>query len=356
MPLLTPLSYLATAACFVFVTLSLASGLLYLAEVIEEHSRAAKIIGQRAIYAIIGLHVLLWAFDSLPWRLVAFSIVCHGVYLQNLGSLWPFISLKSLTFIASCVLVVADHFLWFHYFANAMQEARKRNAATYHRPHTPIPRNSGPSFMEVAAFFGVCIWLVPLFLFLSLSANDNALPTMSMDASRPSTPVPGQSHLSSQQQTPKPSRSSLFKTTFDALIDVVPTRLRPRRNTDREGLIASYHPSRPTSPAPQASPSGSWTFADAPQGTLTPRPRGGSTNAHTNGDFKLAPPPMGLGGSMRRGTTSSVRRTSMDGPEAAAYGSARLSPRIPSARMGLGLADEDYNIIRPSSPLKQSTT
>ena len=32
-------------------------------------------------------------------------------------------------------------------------------------------------FMEVAAFFGILVWSVPLFLFLSLSANDNALPS-----------------------------------------------------------------------------------------------------------------------------------------------------------------------------------
>lgn len=33
-----------------------------------------------------------------------------------------------------------------------------------------------PNFGEIATFFGICVWLAPLFLFLSLSANDNALP------------------------------------------------------------------------------------------------------------------------------------------------------------------------------------
>lgn len=32
--------------------------------------------------------------------------------------------------------------------------------------------------MDIAAFFGICVWFVPLFLFLSLSANDNALPSL----------------------------------------------------------------------------------------------------------------------------------------------------------------------------------
>lgn len=30
--------------------------------------------------------------------------------------------------------------------------------------------------MDIAAFFGVCVWLIPFAYFISLSANDNALP------------------------------------------------------------------------------------------------------------------------------------------------------------------------------------
>jgi len=35
-----------------------------------------------------------------------------------------------------------------------------------------------PSFTQIASFFGICVWLVPFSLFVSLSANDNVLPTM----------------------------------------------------------------------------------------------------------------------------------------------------------------------------------
>ncbi|CAG8510242.1 10996_t:CDS:2 [Scutellospora calospora] len=31
--------------------------------------------------------------------------------------------------------------------------------------------------MDIAAFFGVCVWMVPFAYFISLSANDNALPS-----------------------------------------------------------------------------------------------------------------------------------------------------------------------------------
>ncbi len=37
---------------------------------------------------------------------------------------------------------------------------------------------SSPSFTEIASYFGLCVWLVPFALFVSLSANDNVLPTM----------------------------------------------------------------------------------------------------------------------------------------------------------------------------------
>lgn len=40
-------------------------------------------------------------------------------------------------------------------------------------------------FKEIATFFGICVWLAPLFLFLSLSANDNALPTSSSSGQYP---------------------------------------------------------------------------------------------------------------------------------------------------------------------------
>lgn len=171
---------------FIFIHFT-ASGLLYVSELIEEYSRLAKTIGQRGIYvcstlhpcspnvlnrlhqAIIVLHVLLYFSDSLPLVHTVFSIVCHVVYLQNFSSTWPTISLTSISFLASCAFVIADHFLWFFHFSRVTQEARQLR--TY---RGPVPNVHG--FTEIASFFGVCVWLAPLFLFLSLSANDNALP------------------------------------------------------------------------------------------------------------------------------------------------------------------------------------
>lgn len=35
-----------------------------------------------------------------------------------------------------------------------------------------------PTFTEVASYFGLCVWLVPFALFVSLSAGDNVLPSI----------------------------------------------------------------------------------------------------------------------------------------------------------------------------------
>ena len=35
-----------------------------------------------------------------------------------------------------------------------------------------------PTFTEIASYFGICVWLVPFALFVSLSAGENVLPSM----------------------------------------------------------------------------------------------------------------------------------------------------------------------------------
>jgi synaptojanin len=187
------------------MTTTTASGLLWLSELVEEHTKLSKVIGKKCIYvreidrtcprirrlprvqgafstdvdgfalpqAIILLHILLAFTDALPAHKIAFSILCHIIYLQNFSDAWPLVSLSSQSFIASCVLVVADHFLWFFHFSHLTHRAQ--HAAHHAYRGGPVVRP--PAFGEMATFFAICVWLTPLFLFLSLSANDNTLPT-----------------------------------------------------------------------------------------------------------------------------------------------------------------------------------
>jgi len=264
MTLLHTLSYVGAAAAFIFVTLSLASGLLWLSELIEEHSRTAKVIGQRGIYIVIILHVLLYFFDSLPVQQTLFSIVCHIVYLQNITGSWPFISLTSLPFTASCILVVIDHFVWFFHFAHLTQQARQRTRSMYYTPGSA----KAPGFADIATFFGVCVWLAPLFLFLSLSANDNALPMNLGVNSVPSTPTAA---AAARPPMIKP-RGSLFKAVFGVFSSDTFKSIRPRarRADSTQGILAPPSPNLRPIPSPLPSPNPSQHRF--PSGTHIPPP------------------------------------------------------------------------------------
>ena len=128
---------------------------------------------------IIATHIILYFTDGLPFLQTIFSIGCHLVYLQNFSSTWPFIALTSPAFVGSCIGAIVNHFLWFFHFADVSRQARMQAQRHFRRPPVPVAVVKTPSFSEVSTFFGLCVWLVPLFLFLSLSANDNALPVSS---------------------------------------------------------------------------------------------------------------------------------------------------------------------------------
>lgn len=193
------------------------------------------------------LHVIFYFTDSLPLFQTVFSITCHIVYLQNFSNTWPLISLTSLSFLASCVLVISDHFIWFFYFARITSEARSRQ----YRSVQPEP----PGFTEIASFFAICVWYTPLFLFLSLSANDNALPMTAGKSysleflyrveflifiqADPSSPT-GASPVQTAQ-----SRVSLIRTIFNyvSFEGTIPRiRSRPSRKDGSEGLLAPHSP------------------------------------------------------------------------------------------------------------------
>jgi len=276
------------------VTLSLASGLLYVSELIEEHSRLAKVIGQRGIYTIIALHVVLFFSDSLPFFQTTFSIICHIIYLQNFSVSWPLISLTSISFLASCFFVISDHFLWFFYFSRLTNEARQMRSYRGPSPNTP-------GFAEIASFFGICVWLIPLFLFLSLSANDNALPVSAADpgSSPGATPI-------QYAQAPVSLFRSLFS--FKGL-----PRMRPKasQRDSVEGLLTPHSPTQPRSPIPPSSPS-----LISRYGAMTPPHSPGPHRLQESDDhtkqgqsFKLSTPPRRATAPGRNGVGLGLRKT-----------------------------------------------
>lgn len=170
---LKALSYLGITFAFIFLTLAIASGLYFISEQVEEHTVFTKRLLTRIIYAIIVVHVLLLVFDGFPLKITLFSIGVNLIYLQNLKR-FPFISLTSGIFITSCISVVVNHFLWFRHFTD---QSIPPYAIYKSNPYYEGPVH--PPFAQVSSFLGLCVWLVPFALFISLSASDNVLPTSS---------------------------------------------------------------------------------------------------------------------------------------------------------------------------------
>ena len=103
------LSYIGAIVGFVLLVLSIASGLYYISELVEEHTEPTKRLLKKLIYSIIVTFVLLLIFDRFPVKLTLFSIFSYYVYLQNLHK-FPYVELSSPVFLLSCVLVISNHF------------------------------------------------------------------------------------------------------------------------------------------------------------------------------------------------------------------------------------------------------
>ncbi|KAH8123625.1 hypothetical protein ACSS6W_007238 [Trichoderma asperelloides] len=168
------LGYVGAIVGFCFLTLSIASGLYYLSELVEEHTVLAKRFLTRLIQIIIGVQVAL-LIDGFPFWATVLGIVCHVVYLGNLRR-FPYVQLTDPLFLLSCVLVLLDHYVWFRFFSNHQERAYARSS---YYEHVDVP-----TFTMIASYFGICVWLIPFALFVSLSAGDNVLPTMGTEPVR----------------------------------------------------------------------------------------------------------------------------------------------------------------------------
>ena len=148
-----------------------ASGLYYLSELVEEHTVLAKRFLVRLIQGIIVLQIVLLLVDRFPLWPTLLGVFAHVVYLGNMRR-FPYVQLSDPLFLLSCGLVLLDHYVWFRYFSTTQQRAYQNMSSYYDRPANV------PTFTQIASYFGICVWLVPFALFVSLSASDNVLPTM----------------------------------------------------------------------------------------------------------------------------------------------------------------------------------
>eukprot|EP00736_Rhodelphis_marinus_P002552 Rmarinus@m.8400 len=160
----TLLVYASGYLAFAFGVLCLACGLYYLAELIEEYTALTKKILTYTIYSLFGVHLLLWLWEGFPIQFVLVGIIAHAAYCSLLKT-FPHFQWASVEFVSSVAMAIVNHMSWFYFFTHDDSRYYTHRIAT------------------LSAFFFSCVWLVPFMFFLSISANEQVLPTQGSGSS-----------------------------------------------------------------------------------------------------------------------------------------------------------------------------
>eukprot|EP00095_Tigriopus_kingsejongensis_P007046 maker-scaffold146_size311726-snap-gene-1.21 protein:Tk07046 transcript:maker-scaffold146_size311726-snap-gene-1.21-mRNA-1 annotation:"TEX261" len=149
------LSWLSSLIQILFVTLAVAAGLYYLAELVEEYTVLTARLIRGVTWGTLLIYLGLFCFEDLSTPMIVCGLASQLLHLVLLNA-FPFFGVTSPQFLLDVALVLVNHYLAFDYFG----------------------QNFHP-FAEVMAYFTLCLWLVPFAFFVSLSANENVLPTLS---------------------------------------------------------------------------------------------------------------------------------------------------------------------------------
>jgi len=150
------LSWIAFILIAICLTISVAAGMYYVAELIEEYTTTAKRIIRLILITITFLNILLILFETqFTWTLCGIGLIANIIYFFILAD-FPVIGFLSPTFLFSMLLLIIHHYFAFSFF-------------NHH--YYPFP--------EILAYFTIFVWMIPFCFVLSLSANDYVLPQYS---------------------------------------------------------------------------------------------------------------------------------------------------------------------------------
>ena len=137
----------------VLAALSMSSGLFLLAELAEEFPSMAGKILKCMLATILVLHFILYV-DGLPLFESVTGVLVHATYSTLMNS-FPFIKIISFRSVGSLLSFVLCNAVWLRFFYI--------NSVDYEP-------------LQVIGFFVVCVWSVPIGLFVSLTLCENTLP------------------------------------------------------------------------------------------------------------------------------------------------------------------------------------
>ncbi|XP_057378330.1 protein TEX261-like [Daphnia carinata] len=149
------LAILSSVILILCITLAIAAGLYFLAELVEEYTSITSKIIRYMIWANFVIQFGLGIFESFPMSLLLCNII-HQLSNLSILKTFPYFVLTSPSFIICLVSLGLNHYWAFAYFG---------------MKYYP--------FLEVLAYFTISLWIVPFLFFVSLSANENVLPTTS---------------------------------------------------------------------------------------------------------------------------------------------------------------------------------
>lgn len=126
---------------------------LIIPELVEEYSEKAKKVIKIISQSTIVLYILFTFTENFSYQIIIFGICAQLAHLLILRT-FPDVKILSLEFLAAFVLLFVNHYLAYSHFQEFFY-----------------------NLSEILGYFTLCLWLVPFALFVSLSANDQVLPT-----------------------------------------------------------------------------------------------------------------------------------------------------------------------------------
>ena len=149
----TLLVYVSAYALVACLAVCIATGVYYVAEVIEENTQKVKKLLRYCILATAGAHAVLLVWDRQPLTCVLSGLLAQGAYYQLLTKNFPYISFTSPTPLFSGGALFVNQLAWYLHFSDTYE-----------------------TIEYIVCFCLAVVWLVPLVLLLSVASQDGVLP------------------------------------------------------------------------------------------------------------------------------------------------------------------------------------